>query len=160
MGHADFTKLITEEGAKLEELYVQVRRTESRLDPYIKRACKYKMGRYVKKDLLEFAVCFLEVDPWFYRSGYLKQIFLSRLKRSDLDEAIKGRLRMVLLDAVDRRGTREFRYYCRLAAVIGDEDLVAVLEKASESSGGAVASRAKLMLSTIRQRQGRRVTST
>jgi phage-related minor tail protein len=58
-----------------------------------------------------------------------------------------------LLDAVDRRGTREFKYYCRLAAVIADEDLVSALERASESAGGAVASRAKRMLGVIRQRQ-------
>lgn len=181
MSRSYFTRLIAEEGARLGELQAQVHRTflhrdldakshleweracaafesyGSRLDPLVERVCKYKTVRYTKKNLLEFVVCFLEVDPWFYSSGYLKQIFLRRLKRSDLDEAIKGRLRMVLLDAVDRRGTREFRDYCRLAAVIGDEDLVSVLEKASESTNGAVASRAKLMLSTIRQRQGRRV---
>jgi hypothetical protein len=190
MSRVDLTKLIAEEGAKLGELHAQVRRLflrqdrdrdvkahlawedacaafhsyVSRLEPYIERACKHKEVRYVNKNLLEFVVCFLEVDPWFNNSGYLKQIFLTRLKRSDLDEATKGRLRMVLLDAVDRRGTREFKYYCRLAAVIGDEDLVSALEKASENTDGAVASRARFMLSTIRQRihqrQGRRVAST
>ena len=169
------TELIAEEGAKLRELHAQVHRTflhrdhdaqsrleweracaafhsrKSRLDPYIERACK--KARYTDKNLLEFVVCFLEVDPWFFGSGYLKQIFLTRLKRSDLDEATKGRLRRVLLDAVNRRGTRDFKHYCRLAAVIGDEGLVAALEKASDNNDRAVASRAKLMLGTIRQRQ-------
>lgn len=175
MSHVDFTELIAEEGAKLRGLHAQVHRTFlhrdsdaksrleweracdafhsyiSRLNPYIERACK--KVRYADKNLLEFVVCFLEVDPWFFRSGYLKQIFLTRLKRSDLNEATKGRLRSVLLDAVNRRGTREFKYYCRLAAVIGDEGLVAALEKASDDSDCAVANRAKLMLGTIRQRQ-------
>jgi hypothetical protein len=177
MSHVDFTNLIAEEGAKLGELHAQVHRTflhrnrdatshseweracyafhsyVSRLKPYIERACK--KVRYADKDknLLEFVVCFLEVDPWFDGSGYLKQIFLTRVKRSDLNEAIKERLRRVLLDAVNRRGTREFKYYCRLAAVIGDEGLVAALEKASDNNDGAVARRAKMMLGTIRQRQ-------
>ena len=177
MSHVDFTQLIAEEGAKLGELHAQVQRTflhrerdsashsewdracyafrsyVSRLDPYIERA--RKKVRYADKDknLLEFVVCFLEVDPWFDGSGYLKQIFLTRVKRSDLDEATKERLRRVLLDAVNRRRTREFKYYCRLAAVIGDEGLVAALEKASDNDDGAVARRAKLMLGTIRQRQ-------
>lgn len=177
MNRVDLTQLIAEEGAKLGELHAQVRRTflhrerdskshaewdracwafrsyVSPLEPYIERARKYKEARYANKNILEFVVCFLEVDPWFDCSGYLKQIFLTRLKRSDLDEAIKERLRRVLLDAVDRRGTREFKHYCRLAAVIGDEDLVSALEKASENTEGAVASRARMMLRTIRQRQ-------
>ena len=102
---------------------------------------------------MEFVVCFLEVDPWFFRSGYLKGIFLTRLKRSDLNDAIKERLRIVLVDAVDRRGTREFKYYRRLAAAIAGEGLVSALEKASENTDGAVANRARLMLNTIRQKQ-------
>ena len=150
MSPVDFTELIAEEGARLGELHAEVHRTflqrdrdaesrldweracdafhsyGSRMDSYIERACK--QSRYSDRKLLEFVVCFLEVDPWFFRSGYLKQIFLTRLKRSDLDEATQGRLRRVLLDIVDRRGTREFKHYCRLAAVIADESLVSALE--------------------------------
>ena len=177
INQVDFTELIAEEGAKLGELHAQVHRTFSRrdrdskshveweracyafrsyvspMDSYIERA--RRKARYSER-LLEFVVCFLEVDPWFFGSGYLKENFLTRLKQSDLDEATKGRLRRVLLDAVDRRGTREFKRYCRLAAVIGDEDLVSALEKASENTDGAVASRAKFMLGRIHQRQGER----
>ncbi len=171
----NLTEMITEEGAKLGELHAQVHQTllhrdrdaksrsewelactafhsyVSRMDYHIERACKNV--RYNEKQLLEFVVCFLEVDPWFYRSGYLKEVFLTRLKRSDLNDAIKERLRIVLAGSVHRRGTREFKYYCRLAAVIGDEGLVSALEKASESADGAVAYRAKSMLRVIRQRQ-------
>jgi hypothetical protein len=174
MSHIDFATLIAQEAAKLEALHVEVhwtfahrdRNAESRLawqracdafhshvsalDPYLERACNKE--RYTKQDLVEFAVCFLEVDPWFFRSGYLKQILLTRLKQSDLGETAKGRLRSVLLDAVARRGTREFRYYCRLAAVIADQGLVAALEIARQGSG-ASASRARLMLDVIRQKE-------
>jgi hypothetical protein len=182
MSPANFTELIAEESAKLGELHAQVHRTflqrdrdaksrseweraghafhtyTSQMDRYIERACKpvrYSGDRTNDRRLLEFVVCFLEVDPWFFRSGYLKQIFLTRLKRSDLDEAIQERLRKVLLDIVDRRGTREFKHYCRLAAVIADESLVSALEKASENTGVAAANRARLMLGVILQRQGR-----
>ena len=175
MSHVDFTELIAEEGAKLGELHAQVRRTflhrerdtkshqeweracyafnsyKSPMASYIERASR-KVRRY-EKSLLEFVVCFLEVDPWFFGSGYLKETFLTRLKQSDLDEATKGRLRRVLLDAVDRRGTREFKRYSRLAAVIWDEDFVSALERAIESTDGAVASRARFMLGAVRQRQ-------
>jgi hypothetical protein len=175
MNPAYFTELIAEEGARLGELHARVHRTflhrdhdeksrlewdaacyafrvyESRMDRHIQRA--RKAARYSERRLLEFVVCFLEVDPWFFGSGYLKETFLTRLKQSALDEATQGRLRRVLLASVDRRGTREFRRYCRLAAVISDESLVSALEEASRSTDGAVASRARLMLGTIRQRQ-------
>jgi len=179
MNPANFTELITEESARLGELHAQVHRTflhrdrdekarlewgracdafharVSPMDRYIDRACE--KARYSDdRRLLEFVVCFLEVDPWFFRSGYLKQIFLTRLKRSDLDEATQERLRKVLLGIVARRGTREFKHYCRLAAVIADESLVSALEKAGESTDGAIARRARWMLGVILQRQRER----
>jgi hypothetical protein len=95
----------------------------SPLAPYIERACREKS--YTDKDLIEFVVCFLEIDPHVFRSGYLKQDLLTRIKRSQLREPDKRRLRGVLVDTVNRRGTREFKYYCRLAAVIADDTLCA-----------------------------------
>jgi hypothetical protein len=123
----DFTHLIESEGAKLEELHAAINRTvvhrdrdqRSRreweaacaafhnyvlpLDRYLEPACDE--DRYTDRELLEFAIRFLELDPWFFRSGYLKQILITRLKRSDLDVSAKERLRRVLIDAVNRRGT-------------------------------------------------------
>jgi hypothetical protein len=174
MSPTDFAGLIAEEGAKLGELHAQVRRTfllrdrDSESHREWDRACyafhsyKSKMDSYIElagrkrryeRRVLEFVVSFLEADPWFFGSGYLKETFLTRLKRSDLDEAVKERLRRVLLDAVERRGTREFKRYCRLAAVIWDEGLVSALEKVSEGADGAVAGRARFMLGVIIQRQ-------
>ena len=176
MDSANFVELIAEEGAKLGELHARLQRAffhrecdspshrewdraayafrtyVSPLDPYIERARKKR--RYSEGRLLEFVVAFLEVDPWFFGSGYLKEGFLTRLKRSDLDEAIRERLRRVLLDAVERRGAREFQRYCRLAAVIPNEDFVSALQQATASADGAVASRARRMLGVIRQRRG------
>lgn len=158
MSRRDFAQLIREEGARLQALHLRARPNESRLDQYLERAGK--KARYTDSGLLEFVVCFLEVDPWFYRSGYWKQILLTRVKRSPLSEEVKGRLRKVLLDAVARRGTREFKYYCRLAAVIADHELVAELETASASTDAAIARRARMMLGTVRQRQNSRAAST
>jgi hypothetical protein len=179
MRHVDFAALIKEEAVKLEALHGAIHRTlmyrerdaksrreweqacdafhsyVSTLDPFLERACEDE--RYADKDLLEFAVCFLEVDPWFFRSGYLKQILLTRLKRSELGLQNKRRLRAVLLDAVDRRGTREFKYYCRLAAAIADRGLVAALEKTGAGTDDARSNRARLMLATIRQKEEWRV---
>ena len=170
----DFTRLIQDESAALHALHERVHATfrtrdsgrhardawsqachefhthVSRLDPYLQRA--FQDRRYSDKDLIEFVVCFLEVDPYFFRSGYLKQDLLTRIKRSELRDRVKRRLRSVLVDAVNRRGTREFKYYCRLAAAIADEGLRAQLDTIASGVPSARSSRARLMLTRIRQR--------
>jgi hypothetical protein len=67
---------------------------------------------------IETAVAFLESDPHFHRSGYIKADILRYLKRADLDERQKERLRRVVLDRVKGPDTREFRRYCRIATVL------------------------------------------
>jgi hypothetical protein len=64
------------------------------------------------------AVDFLESDPHFHRSGYIKADILRYLKRADLDERQRDRLRRVVLDRVRGPDTREFRRYCRIATVL------------------------------------------
>jgi hypothetical protein len=98
-------------------------------------------------ELVNFAVEFLELDPLFFRSGYLKETFLDQLKVAPLTEADKTRLREVLIDAVLRRGRREFRRYCRLAVVLQSAELLEKVRELAQSSEHDVRSRARLMLS-------------
>jgi hypothetical protein len=173
----DFRRLILEDSAKLKELHTQIHRTvvlrdrdaghrwaweqacrdyhsySSPLDPYFERACT--QGCYSDRDLIEFAVSFLELDPLFFRSGYLKQIVITRLKRSELREGDKSRLRGVVWDAVNRRGTREFKYYCRLAVTLADDMLIRHLEAARQEVGSARASRASMMLRHVKPDVGK-----
>jgi len=173
----DFRRLIIEESSKLEELHAEIHRAvalrdrdvvhrraweqackefhsySSSLDTFFERACDD--DRYSDRDLIEFAICFLEVDPMFFRSGYLKQIVITRLKRSELREGDKSRLRGVVWDAVNRRGTREFKYYCRMATKLADDVLVKQLEGARLEEGSARASRASMMLDHVSQSLGK-----
>ena len=173
----DFRRLILAESAKLVQLHAEVHRAAalrdrdashrrdweqacrgfhsytSPLSTYFERACVEPC--YCDRDLIEFAVCFLEVDPMFFRSGYLKQIVITRLKRSELREGDKSRLRGVVWDAVNCRGTREFRYYCHLAGALADNTLVTRLEAARQELGSARASRAAMMLEHVHQRLGK-----
>jgi hypothetical protein len=170
----DFTQLIRDESAALRALHERVHATcgtrdsgrhardawsqpchefhtyVSRLDPFLQRA--FQDSRYSDPELIEFVVCFLEVDPFFFRSGYLKQDLLTRIKRSELTESVKRRLRAVLIDAANRRGTREFKYYGRLAAAIADDTLRAQLDTIASGDPSARTSRARRMLARIRQR--------
>ena len=111
----------------------------------------YQERRYDDPELLEFAITFLEVDPWYFSSGYHKELILRRLKRAPLKESQRRRLREVVLDAARRRGSREFLRYCRLAAVLANDGLVVELERVAAGDDRAAVHRARLMLRHIAQ---------
>jgi len=46
---------------------------------------------------IEMAVCFLEADPWYFRSGYHKADFLRLLRKHPLSDDQCARLRDVIL---------------------------------------------------------------
>ena len=64
---------------------------------------------------LETIILFLEADPLFYGTGYLKEDLSRFLRRAELPGNYVQRLQKVVLSIVDRRDGREFRAYCRLA---------------------------------------------
>ena len=119
----------------------------SKMDSFLSRAYEKKL--YSNPELLEFVITFLELDPMFFRSGYLKEMMLKRIKESPLSDEELGRLRCVLRDAVNKRGKREFKRYCSLATKIADPDLIAFLSDVSNSGEGARRGRARLMLRNI-----------
>lgn len=65
---------------------------------------------------LEVAIRFLEDDPWFFGSGYVKADLLRYIKKFELSEEQTQRIQRILLAAIKLRDRREFKYYCRLAA--------------------------------------------
>ena len=64
---------------------------------------------------LESIVTFLEADPIFDGTGYLKERLSRLLRDVELPAEYAQRLQAVVLSVVDRRDGREFRDYCRLA---------------------------------------------
>ena len=106
----------------------------------------YDAKNFNDAELLEFVVCFLEIDPFFFRSGYLKEIMLRKLKRTPLDANNSLRMKKVMIDAVMHRGHREFRDYCKLSAFIYDAELLEHLSKLLKTGNEKQKSRAKCML--------------
>jgi hypothetical protein len=167
-----FKDLITSESEKLRSLHEAIHETvifrdrspsaneawrracedfhsyESRLSPYLERV--FSDSDYKDQETIEFVISFLELDPRFFRSGYIKEEMLRKIGRAELNSKQIVRLRVVLLDAVQRRGGREFRRYCRVAAQIGHDDLLAELRSLS-SEGDSAGSRAKMMLRYVEQ---------
>ncbi len=67
---------------------------------------------------LETAVQFLEDDPWFFGSGYIKADLLKYICRMNVSPDFAMRLQNVVINAIELRDRREFRHYCRLARTI------------------------------------------
>ena len=83
------------------------------------------------RQAIDEAILFLEVDPWYFRSGYLKERLIRGLKAAQLTERDRRRLRNVIWNVAGGRNRREYRDYCSLAAVVGDRDLIGLLEDVS-----------------------------
>ena len=120
---------------------------DSEMDTYIEQI--YGNSKINDIEVLEFGLKFLELDPVFFRSGYIKEEILTKIKRSTLTKDQVDRLKSILFDSVERRGSKEFKYYCRLAGFISDERFVKQLESIENIVEGKGKYRAKRMLNTI-----------
>lgn len=66
------------------------------------------------------ALTFLEYDPYYFRSGYMKTKLLVRLKHLPLTGDEAARMRGIVCKAIlDRRPKCEFRYYARMLKTVG-----------------------------------------
>ena len=71
-------------------------------------------------DAKEAAIKFLESDPYYYRSGYIKSKLLVRLKNIKLSASEVKRLQKVICNAiVSRQPKCEFIHYARLLKNVG-----------------------------------------
>ncbi len=100
---------------------------------------------------IETSIRFLEADPWFFRSGYIKAEILRRLRLAELTPGQVVRLRIVILARIEGRDTREFRWYCRLARMVADSEFLAEVERLRDSSVAPIARRAGWVAAQVRQ---------
>ena len=105
--------------------------------------------REVDGETRESALTFLEVDPWCYRSGYVKGRILRGLKRAHLTSSQSTRLHGCLLRVVTSHPRSGFRSYCRAAALQSTDTLVDKLEDLSRASLGDTNQQAAWMLGYI-----------
>jgi hypothetical protein len=100
-------------------------------------------------DMLDF----LEADPVFDRSGYMKEKLLTELKRRKLDRNELARLQAIILSIVQKPDhRREFLHYCRAAANVDNERFRAELEALDRSDDADVARRANWVLAALEGR--------
>lgn len=106
------------------------------------------LERLAERDpqIVELVIQFLEFDPRFFRSGYIKEKFLRRLKRCDLTDAQRRRLANMILRSVDSGGRREFKGFSRLAVAAQSPMLVDAVTLRQLSSDPEVVRRANAVM--------------
>ena len=112
------------------------------------------MSLLAKQDpeIIEQVLQFLEFDPFFFRSGYIKAEFIRHLRHWPMTGDQKARLQKVIIARVYEKGRREFRWYCRLAKYVTDSEFQAVIEKlAAVKEPKLVARQASWVLEQIKQ---------
>lgn len=94
-------------------------------------------------------LAFLEADPWAFRSGYARSSALKAITRVPLPPEAASRLQQIVLETVDGRDRREFRWTCRLARRVLAPEFVAALEARRAGDDPDVARRARWVLDAI-----------
>jgi tetratricopeptide (TPR) repeat protein len=109
----------------------------------------FQRWRWGETETVDIAISFLESDPWFFRTGYIKADLIQYVRRMKLSPQQMERLRGVVLNAIDSRDRREFRSYCKLAKRMYSNSLQKEVEKRVSSDDAGVRRRARWVLSAI-----------
>lgn len=100
-------------------------------------------------EAIKFAIAFLDIDPIFHRSGYIKEKILHLLKQSKLNAKQKLNLQNIILKKIYKGFSREFKYYARLAQKISSSDFENSLYALSQSEDNNIAKKAKWILNLV-----------
>lgn len=148
---------IFENAARLRALYAEIERTfsEEPHGPAHTAACAAyhrdyealafpgglehfrKRLKRMEPPAIEEAIEFLEADPWFNCSGYLKEEIVRRLKRVPLTEKQRNRLAGVIRRSVTVGTRRTARHLARLAPIADSPSFRKGVESLANSSDEA-----------------------
>jgi hypothetical protein len=141
-GYSERARTVNEAQAEIHSAFKEVVKRNDESDPRTQRwrnaikAFNVAYARVYPEDLRLFEqgalpgsdvdtadiLDFLEADPFFFRSGYMKESLLGELKRRTLDRREVERLQSIILKVVRKPDRREFRRYCRVATIVDDPD--------------------------------------
>lgn len=98
------------------------------------------------------AISFLEADPWFFRTGYVKTWLIRHIKPTMLSLQDIARLQQVILHVVDTRDDRDFRAFCRLARKVDGPVLRRELQARLESPQADIRRRSRWVMDALAQK--------
>ena len=111
----------------------------------------YDMLRKRDAAILEPVIAFLEADPYFFRSGYIKADLVKALSKFPLDQRQRTRLQQVIVARVKGPPRREFRKYCNLAPRVTAPEFEDDLDRLAGSSDPVTGRQAKWVLEALRR---------
>ena len=97
-------------------------------------------------EFVERAICYLEVDPYHFRSGYNKATLIRCLKRLQLSPKQQSRLRAVVFHAVDGHDRCEIRDFWRLASRVQTPEFIERVTERLTSPEARIRRRARQLL--------------
>jgi len=103
-------------------------------------------------EAVEDSICFLEVDPSFFRSGYIKEKILHRLRHCPITPGQHKRLMQCILRSIERGPRRVFAAYARAAGAHPTAALLAAIEFRLDSPDAEVRRRSSHLLAVTRSR--------
>lgn len=95
---------------------------------------------------IQMAISWLETDPFTRNSGYMKEKIMRRLCRMPMSQDQEERIRKLLLRLITRGPRQDFKYSCRLARRVDNEEFRSMLRQFLSRPEPQVASGAKRML--------------
>lgn len=102
---------------------------------------------------LDLVITYLRANPYFFRSGYIKEELLQAIKKLPFTKKQIYKLQDTAINAISCVVlSREFTYWCRLAPFITDEEFYVKLQDIFERSDDAkIKKRAQRMLNALKQ---------
>lgn len=164
--------MINSNASRLQELYARIHATfrEKPHSPAHHAACeefrthydalafpgglRLELERLKRLDLemIEPAVQFLEEDPWYQRSGYIKEEMLRRLKHAPLSRDQRFRLASLVVRSMVGGAARVFIHYSRLAPVLGVSSIVSTAAGLGSSDDAEHRRRATHIIAVLKTR--------
>jgi hypothetical protein len=101
-------------------------------------------------ELLEIAIAFVEVDPYYFRSGYMKQRLFRRLKRLTLPEPQRQRIRQAVISALRLHRGSGWKDFCILDTAFADDNFANSVAIFASDASPQVAWRARTLLDHLK----------
>jgi len=108
------------------------------------------------KQAVSAAIAFLSADPRFFRSGYIKEKMLRRLKHVSLTQRQQQTLVRLIARSVDSGGRREFHRYARLSGILEPGPIETAMESRLVAENPEVVRRAREVLHVLQSRHNER----
>ena len=106
-------------------------------------------------DIIEAAIAFLEADPYFFRSGYVKADLARAVSKFPLAPGQQARLRQVIVDRIKGPTRREFRRYCNLAPHVSTSAFEQEVAELANAPDQVTARNAAWVLEALRRGVGK-----